>query len=387
MKTDKILAASKTWAKENGFKVSAKILKSSPKWVKSEDKNTGAGISVMITGFGPEYFQAEPCEIWISDKGGKNYFLYESRAIEVSDFNVISDVEVALTDAVELHLQWGILNVIKKWTEANNYELDCDGEDFNSNGVEFRTYEYGIKDDPTVQGCFYPSMIGYSGKGNLIIQRKIAESREAIGPDGAIRGGLTGSWWKTVASTKKTTRTEIRKWLDENAKTGLYADILVTNLDKKTAKRIIRENSISPVDIHLCELESATDDAIKELCKFKGTLHLSEKSFLVLTDSQIEMLVKSTKSSNSNALQTSMDLVIEIGIFLTGSVSEALCKKIAKHSISRHGNGRYIFNENLDTISDKCAAILAHCKSGEIEFMDLISELKVEKYNSYKSNS
>jgi len=362
MKTDQILAAVKKWAKENKYKISAKIEKAPPAWVQSEDQSQGAGVAVTISNIDPI-----PCEVWLQENGGKVFISRKSKASEIYRIKNISEVGGGLSNAVGTHQLFAIFDIIEEWADANGYEI---GDQSLKEGYE-DSYEYGRKDDPHVEEGLYPSTICFTSGGKLTVERKITES-----------------CWSFVVAGEETKPDKIRKWLDENAKTELYKDYFITHLDKKAARKTISKNGVDWGHvIYLYELESVSDDAIGEICKFKGTLHLSEKSFLALTDAQIERLIKNTKPSNSNTLRASMDLVIEIGIHLMGSVSEALCKKIAKHSISKHGKGRYIFNENIDIISDNCAAILAKCKSGEIEFMDLNSEFKMERINLSKSSS
>ena len=361
MKTDQILAAVQKWAKENKYKIKAKIEKAPPAWVLSKDQSQGAGVTVRISNIDPI-----PCEVWLQESAGKVFISRKSKACEIYRIKKITEVGGGLTNAVGTHQLFAIFDIIEEWANANGYEL---GNQSIKEGYD-DSYEYGRKDDPYVEEGDYFFKISFTEDGKLIIDRKISEL-----------------WWDFVVAGEETKPDKIQKWLDENAKTGLYKDYHITHLDKKAARKTIRENAVNwGQEIYLYELESASDDAIEEFCKFKGTLHLSEKSFLALRDVQIEKLIKNTKPSNRNTLQTSMDLVIDIGIHLRGSVSEALCKKIAKHSISKHGNGRYIFNENIDIISDKCAAILAKCKSSEIDFFDLNSEFKVERLNPSKSS-
>jgi tetratricopeptide (TPR) repeat protein len=382
MKNEEIIKSSKVWAKKNRHTIKAKILKTAPEWVKSEHPDPSAGVRVTITAFGPEYFQAGPCEIWLSQNGNKNYFEGRFGALALDDFSDANDVGETLSEAVKWHLEWSVYEVISAWSKSKNYELDEDNSSVEINGEDCTAYEYGHKKDPAVKECIYPSSIGYSSKGDLVVERKIAESRRLIAPQGVLAELInprTGAWFAKIASTKKTTATEIREWLDENAKTGLYADILVTYLDKKTATRIIRENSVNWGDIHLYELKAATDEAIEVLCKYDGKLTLSEKSFLSLTDAQIQRLIENTNVYYEE--YTTRNLVVEIGVFLQGEIPEDLCRKIAKHPISKHGGGHYYFNHHAAHISKKCAAILAK-SSSEIRYADSSVKDIVENHGS-----
>jgi tetratricopeptide (TPR) repeat protein len=359
MKAEQILKVAKEWAKKNGHKIITKTLQTAPEWVRSEDHDSSAGISLKISKFGPEYFQAEPCEIWLSEKGNKTYFLYNSRAVDLLDFSEITDVKVTLSDAVDNYLRWNIHDIIEKWTNANKYDLDEDDIGTDRDGITYFAYEFGRKDDPHGRDCLYPSMIGYTAKGNFIIERKIGERRNID----QLR--FTGSWWEPIASHKTVNRDELVQWLNEYAHTGYYTDYIITKLDKKTATRIIRNKFNGLGDIHLYELESATDDGVSELCKHSGKLILSEKSFLALTDVQIEKLIENTHRYLTRF--NHREIIVEIGVFTQGEIPEVLCEKIVRHPISKHGGGHYYFNHKAIHISDKCAAILAR-SSSEIRY-------------------
>ena len=361
MKTDQILAAAKKWAKENKYKIKAKIEKAPPAWVQSEDQSQGAGVTVTIPKIDPI-----PCEVWLQETAGKVFISRKSKAWEIYRIKKITEVGGGLTNAVGTHQLFAIFDIIEEWADANGYEI---GDQSLKEGYE-DSYEYGRKDDPHVQDGEYPSTISFTGEGKLLVDRKIGESRP-------MWGGQTGSWYFPVATCAETKPDKIKKWLDENAKTGLYKDILITHLDKKTAKKIIRENSVSWGDIHLYELELATDEAIEVLCKYRGTLQLSEKSFLSLTDSQIQKLIESTNLYHEKDILKIKNLIVEVGIFLQGEVPEDVCKKIIKHPICKHGGGHYYFNHNAKHISDECAAILAQ-SSAEIRYEDSSVESAVE---------
>jgi tetratricopeptide (TPR) repeat protein len=363
MKTEQILTAAKTWAKQNGFKIKAKILKTAPEWVRSENESQGAGVAVTIPEIDPI-----PCEIWLQESAGKVFILRKSKAWEIYRIKNISEVGKGLTNAVETHRVLAMFDIIEEWANANGYEI---GDQSLKEGYD-DSYEYGRKDDPHVQEGFYPSTISFTSEGKLNVERKIGESRPRS-------GGRTGSWFSSVASGNETKPDNIMKWLDENAKTGFYKDHVITYLDKKTAKRIIRDNRIPYADIHLYELEAATDEAIEVLCKYDGKLTLSEKSFLSLTDAQIQKLIENTNLYyRKKDTYCTRDLIIEIGIFLQGEIPEAVCKKMIKHPISKHGsNSYYLINQNVSSISEKCAAILARASS-EIRYADSSVERAVE---------
>jgi tetratricopeptide (TPR) repeat protein len=362
MKTDQILAAVQKWAKENKYKIKAKIEKAPPAWVQSKDQSQGAGVAVRISNIDPI-----PCEVWLQESAGKVFISRKSKACEIYRIKNISEVGKGLTNAIETHRVLAMFDIIEEWANANGYEI---GDQSLKEGYD-DSYEYGRKDDPHVQEGFYPSTISFTSEGKLNVERKIGESRPRS-------GGRTGSWFSSVATGVETKPDKIREWLDEHAKTGLYADILVTYLDKKTATRIIRDNRIPYADIHLYELEAATDEAIEVLCKYDGKLTLSEKSFLSLTDTQIQKLIENTNLYYEKDTYCTRDLIIEIGIFLQGEIPEAACKKMIKHPISKHGsNSYYLINQNVSSISEKCAAILARASS-EIRYADSSVERAVE---------
>lgn len=361
MKTKEILKVTNGWAKKNGHKIQAKILQSPPDWVKSEDQNSKAGVFVKISAFGPEYFQGEPCDIWLSEKGDKNYFQYQSGAVGVVDFGEIHDVEDTLSDAVDLHLRWEIHDIIEEWAKANQYELDENNSEVESDGVSCIAYEYGLKNDPAVKDCFYPAQIGYSGQGNLIVERKIAESQPVNTPNGPTRYRLTGSWFTTTAKTKKTTRSEIIDWLNENAKTDFYENVIITHLDKKNAARIVRAKKENGDAIFLYELKSATDDGVAELCRHKGSIELSEQSFVALTDEQLEKLIKNTNGKGNKRI------IVYIGIFIQdGIIPKAVWEKMKNHPIGYQSNGHYYISRKIsrNALSDQCARFLAASSSG-----------------------
>jgi len=367
MKTDKILAAVQKWAQANKYKVTAKIEKDPPSWVSATNDGQGAGVTVKISEIDPI-----PCEIWLSEKGNKNYFLHKSKGWDALDFKSISKTKDTLTDAVETHRLLSIFDIIEEWADANDYEI---GEQSLKDGYD-DCYEYGRKDDPYVQDGDYPSTISFTSGGEFAIEKIIGESRRSSNPGWPM---FTGAWFSTVATGTETKPDKIRKWLDENAKTGFYKDHVITYLDKKTATRIIRDNRIPYADIHLYELEAATDEAIEVLCKYDGKLKLSEKSFLSLTDAQIRKLIENTNLyyRKKNTYCTK-ELIIEVGIFLQGEIPEAVCKKMIEYPISKHGSSNYYFiNQNVSSISQKCAVILARLPS-EIRYADSSVESAVE---------
>jgi hypothetical protein len=280
MKTDQILAAAKKWAKENKYKISAKILKTAPEWVRSEDQGQGAGVAVTIPNIDPL-----PCKIWLSGKGNKNSFLYKSRGWDTSDFKSISKVDNTLSDALETHRHISIFNIIEEWANENDYEI---GEEIGG-GTDMTIYEYGRKDDPHVEEGLYPSTISFTAEGKLNIERKISESL-----------------WGHVATGKETKPDKIKKWLDEYAKTGLYTDYIITHLDKKTSRKLIMS---SDKVIYLYNIESATDEAIQEMSKSKHgkEIHFSDLSYRSLSESQIIKLNKMVANKNGS-------LVIDSGV-------------------------------------------------------------------------
>ncbi len=358
MKAEQTLKAIKDWAKKNGQKIKVGIRKQPPKWIPAEQRVKSEGVALEL--YASDDPDSKAWQYWFTESGQNWRYLYEQYEEFESFKNTEKFIELLDDQANEITFFIFFSEIFSDWAEKNGYEVG-DHTLLNNYGQYLEAREYSPKDDPEIANYSYASKIGFKC-GKIVVQRMVAK------PYKTKESGykqVRGEWMARVASnvdgilyapyTPIRTKKALLTWLNENASTGYVSDYTAASLDKKTAKKILKDGNDS---VYLYETESASDEAIKALCNPRNntSIHLSEFALSCLSDDQIAMLINYARNGSGK-------IFFDIGILSDSKISAITCKNLSILDKSFDLNNWRIFVAlYIDEISDKCAAMLAQIK-------------------------
>lgn len=352
MKAEETLKAIKVWAKKNGQRIKVTARKQPPRWVPSEMREQSPGVSLSL--YASDDPDAKKWDYWFPNKGQNRRFVYD-RCEEFEAFRDTKTLEELLSDqANEITFFIFFSEIFWEWAEKNGYEVG-DTTNIHHGDTYYEAREYSPKDDPEINNYFYASEIGFKC-GNIILERMVSL------PYWTKKSGYkkTAGQWSTRVVTNELsspikTKKALLEWLNEYAATGYVTDYTNTSLDKKTAKKLLQDFRGA---VYLYQTESASDEAIKELCNPKKhtSIHLSEFTLSCLPESQMKTLFQYARDGYGT-------IYLDIGILSDSEIDEITCRNIIILNKAFDLNHRRIFVDlrRILEISDKCAAILARC--------------------------
>lgn len=377
MKAKETLKAIKAWAKATGQRIKITARKQPPSWIPPETREQSPGIALSL--YASDDSDAKKWDYWFPDKGPNRRFVYD-RCEEFEAFKDTKNLEELLSyQANEITFFIFFSEIFWEWAKEKNYEVS-ENTNLQCAGEYYEAREYSPKKDPGLERQLYASLIGFKC-GQIILRRMVSlpyRTKESG------YNQTTGEWMAEVASNSLSspikTKKALLEWLNEYAATGYVTDYTNASLDKKTAKKILQDFRGA---VYLYQTESASDEAIKELCnpKKRASIHLSEFTLSCLSDVQMGKLFKYAKDEHGK-------VYLDIGILSDGKIDETTCRNIIILNKAFNLNHRSIFVDlrRVSEISDKCAAILARCDV-RIHYKNCEHEKKVASFALKKTKN
>ena len=290
MKAEETLKAIKDWAKKGGHRIKVGIRKQPPTWIPAEQRVKSEGVALSL--YASDDADSKVWQYWFPESGQNWRYLYEQCEEFESFKNTEKFIELLEDQANEVTFSIFFSEVFAEWAEKNKYEIEEDtGIEVNWFGLYYCGRVYASKDDPEIEHYNYASCICFRN-GKVILSRFIIPCYRTT--KNGKPATIDAQHIITAQSSDDRpirTKRALLKWLNKYAYTAYYSDYTATLLDIKSTRRVLASRDTA---IHLYVTESATDEAIDELCKHARAkeIKLSEFTYNSLPNSQLAKLLE-----------------------------------------------------------------------------------------------